>query len=205
MNCSKFESRLTDYMDHTLDPRLNEAMTEHLRECGTCSKLIQEVEHLRRQLNEIPLVSVPPGLIQRILDRTTGAAPKRSLWVDMVLPTIRPFLTQRYAFGTGIMLVFISLVVNMFGPTFSTMGYSDLSPSNVAENADRFTDQIRKKWAQVKTYEAKVTGEMKLMKEDVYGRLDYYLINLLFKSYSQSVKKEEQKKQQETKEPAGGK
>jgi len=192
-------------MDQTLDPRLNEAMTEHLRECGTCSKLIQEVEHLRRQLNEIPQVSVPPGLIQRILDRTTGAAPKRSLWVDMVLPTIRPFLTQRYAFGTGIMLVFISLVVNMFGPTFSTMGYSDLSPSNVAENADRFTDQIRKKWAQVKTYEAKVTGEMKLMKEDVYGRLDYYLINLLFKSYSQSVKKEEQKKQQETKEPAGGK
>ncbi len=192
-------------MDQTLDPRLNEAMTEHLRECGACSKLIQEVEHLRRQLNEIPQVSVPPGLIQRILAHTSGTAPKRSLWVDMVLPTIRPFLTQRYAFGTGIMVVFISLLVNMFGPTFSTMGYSDLSPSNVAENADRFTDQIRKKWAQVKTYEAKVAGEMKLMKEDVYGRLDYYLINVLFKSYSQSVQKQEQKKQQATKPPAGGK
>ncbi|RPJ56770.1 MAG: hypothetical protein EHM23_22585 [Acidobacteria bacterium] len=186
-------------MDQTVDPRLKDAMTEHLKECGTCSKLIQEVEHLRRQLNEIPQVSVPPGLVQRILERTSGAAPKRSLWADMVLPTIRPFLTQRYAFGTLIMLVFFALMVSMFGPTFSTMGYSDLSPSNVAENADRFTDQIRKKWAQVKTYQAKVAGEAKLMKEDVYGRIDYYLINLLFKSYSQSVQKEEQKKQQETK------
>jgi hypothetical protein len=193
-------------MDQTVDPRLREAMTEHLQECSTCSLLIQEVEHLRRQLNEIAQVSVPAGLVERILDVTSGSAPKRSIWADMVLPTIRPFLTQRYAFGTGIMLVFISLVVNMFGPAFSTMGYSDLSPSNVAENADRFTDQIRKKWAQVRTYEAKVTGEMKLMKEDVYGRLDYYLINLLFKSYSDSVQKEEQQKQQqETKRQAGGK
>jgi len=192
-------------MDQTLDPRLKEAMTEHLRECGTCSKLIQEVELLRRQLNEIPQVAVPPGLVQRILERTSGSAPKRSLWVDLVVPTIRPFLTQRYAFGTGIMLVFVSLVVSMIGPTFSAMGYSDLSPSNVAENADRFSDQIRKKWAQVKTYEAKVAGEVKLMKEDVYGRLDYYLINLLFRSYSQSVQKEDQKKQQDTKGQAGGK
>ena len=168
-------------------------MAEHLKECPTCSTLIQEVQDLRRRLNEIPQVAVPPGLVERILEQTSGAAPKRSFWADMIVPTIRPFLTQRYAFGTGIMLVFVSMLVNVLGPTFSTMGYSDLSPSNVAENADRFTDQVRKKWAQVKVYEAKVTGELKLMKEDTYGRLDYYLINLLFRSYSQSVQKEEQR------------
>jgi hypothetical protein len=65
----------------------------------------------------------------------------------------------------------------------------------MAENADRVTDQLKKKWAQVKVYEAKVVGEVKLIKEDLYGRLDYYLINLLFKSYSQSVQEEEQKRQ----------
>lgn len=193
-------------MDQTVDPRLKEAMIEHLKECEICSKLMAEVDDLRRQLNELPQVAVPTGLVDRILDRTSGRVPKRSLWADMFLPTVRPFLTQRYMFGTGIMLVFVSLVVNMFGPAFSTMGYSDLSPSSMAENADRFSDSVRKRWVQVKTYEAKLAGEVKLMKEDLYGRLDYYLINLLFKSYSQSVQKEEQKKQQqETKGQPGGK
>jgi len=172
-------------------------MTEHLKECAGCSSLIQEVEHLRRKLNEVPQISLPPGLVERILESTSGTPKKRSFMGDMIMPTIRPFLTQRYAFASGIMLVFILMVVSMFGPTISTMGYSDLSPSSVAENADRFSDQVKKKWAQVKVYEAKAVGEFKLMKEDLYGRLDYYVINVLFKSYSRSVQKEEQQKQQQ--------
>ncbi len=182
-------------MDQTLDPRLLAAMTEHLKECALCSSLLADVGDLRRSLRELPEIPLPPNLIRNILERTTGTPVKRSLWGDLFVPTIRPFLTQRYAFGTGIMLVFLSLLVNTLGPAFATMGYSDLSPSGMAENADRVTDQLKKKWAQVKVYEAKVVGEVKLIKEDLYGRLDYYLINLLFKSYSQSVQEEEQKRQ----------
>jgi hypothetical protein len=200
VNCSKFESRLTDYMDQTVDPRLQEFMTEHLVQCRECTQLLGEVELLRRSLTDFPEIPFPPELVLKILDRTSGRPRSRSLWRDMVQPTVRPFLTQRYAFGTGILLVFMSLAISMLSPAFSTFGYSDFTPSGVVENADRLSDQVKKRWARVKVYETQLVQELKLIKEDIYGRLDYHLINLLFKSYSESVQQEEQKNQTEPSE-----
>ena len=197
MNCSKFESRLTDYMEGTIDLRLNEAMGQHLGECQLCSTLLTEVRGLRETLASFPQVSVPAGLVESILDGTSGRPQKRSFWRDMVLPTARPFLTTRYAFGTGIMLVFISLLINILGPGFSTFGASDLSPAGVAENADRFTDQLRKKWVQVQGYQKRAVDEFHLIKDDISGRLDYYLVNLLFRSYRDSAEQKETSDQPE--------
>jgi hypothetical protein len=45
----------------------------------------------------------------------------------------------------------------------------------------------------VKAYETRIVEELKLIKEDLYGRLDYHLINLLFK-----VQQEDQKNQPES-------
>jgi len=191
VNCSKFESRLTDYMEGTIDLRLNQAMGEHLVECQLCSALLTEVRDLRQSLASFPQISAPQGLVDSILDRTSGRPQKHSFWRDMVLPTARPFLTTRYAFGTGIMLVFISLLINIMGPGFSTFGASDLSPSGMAENADRFTDQVRKKWVQVQAYQKRAVDEFRLMKDDLSGRLDYYLVNLLFKSYRDTIEQKE--------------
>ncbi|GEM_PF-1638782 len=191
MNCAKFESRLTDYMDGTLDGGLQQAMSEHLKECSSCSDLLARVHALRELLKAFPQIELRQALVDQILDRTTGKPPKWSVWSGFILPTIRPFLTQRYAFGTGILVVFISLVFTMVGPTPSTSGYSDMSPSSVAENADRLTDNVKKKWAQMRVYQTQLYEEARLLKEGLYGQLDSYVIKLLFRSYSQSVQEQQ--------------
>jgi len=203
VNCAKFESRLTDYMDGTLEGGLQEAMSEHAKSCASCSTLITRVYALREQLRAFPLVELKQSLVDDILERTTGKPPEWSVWSGLIFPTIRPFLTQRYAFGTGIMVVFISLIFTMIGPTPSTSGYTEMSPSSVAENADRLTDNVKKKWAQMRVYQTRVYEEATLLKEDLYGRLDSYVIKMLFKSYSESVQEQQPAAEGQNKNPGG--
>ena len=201
MNCAKFESRLTDYMDGTLDGGLQEAMSEHAKSCASCSALVTRVYSLREQLRAFPQIELKQSLVDEILERTSGKPPEWSVWSGLILPTIRPFLTQRYAFGTGIMVVFVSLVFAMLGPTPSTSGYSDMTPASVAENADRLTDNVKKKWAQMRVYQTQMYEEARLLKEDLYGRLDSYVIKMLFKSYSQSVQEQDAPAEAQKKNP----
>jgi hypothetical protein len=141
--------------------------------------------------------------VDRILDLTSGRSARRAFFRDLVLPAVRPFLSQRYVFGTGIMVVFMSLLANVLGPSLSAEERADLSPAAMAETAGRFTDQLGKKWAQLRAFQSSVVDEARRLKEDLYGRLDYHLISILFDSYSKSVKDQEKKKseQQRTKPP----
>jgi len=142
---------------------------------------------MRADLESFPQIEVSPGLIKRILTQTSGVAPARSLWRDHLEPTLRPFLSRRFAFGTGILLVFTFLSANLWVPMSTTIGFSSFAASGFTENADRLSDNVRKSWAQIQVYENRVVQEFKLMQEDLYGRLDYYLISLLFRSYGESV------------------
>ena len=117
----------------------------------------------------------------------------RSIWADFIAPTLRPFKTQRFAFATLIMFVFLSLVANVIGPDFSALSFSDMSPSALVERADRFSNQIYRKWMQVKAVKSELSGEVWRLKEDLYGRLDYHLINMLLRSFQQSVQQQESK------------
>lgn len=190
MNCSRFETLLTDYVERTLDPPVHEAVQLHLEGCRSCRQLHGEVLRLREQLESFPVARPPRELVDRILDRTSGRPRQRSWWRDLILPTVRPFLTQRYAFATLMLFVFLSLMVNLAGPPAGAV----LSPSKLAESADRFSGHVSKTWAEFRDYQSRVFQELWLFKEDLYGRLDYHLVSMLFKSYSESVneKKQEQ-------------
>ncbi len=190
MNCSRSETLLTDYMERTLEEPVQEAVRKHLEGCSACQALYGEVMLLREQLQAFPEVNPPSGLVDRILVKTSGRPESRSFWRDLILPTLRPFMTQRYAFATIMLFVFLSLMVNLVGPPAGAV----LSPSRLAESADRFTGQLAKSWAEVQDYQSRAVKEVLLLKEDLWGRLDYHLISMLFKSYSESVKEQDQNK-----------
>lgn len=190
MNCSRFETLLSDYVDETLDPRVRSALEQHLEICSGCAALVEEVQSIRSQLADFPVVEPSRQLIESIIEKTTGRFRVRSLWDDFILPTLRPFLTQRFAFATLIMFVFLSLVANVIGPDFSAFSFSDFRPSALVERADRFSSQLQKKWFQVRNTQSRIVGEVWRLKEDLYGRLDYHLINMLFRSYQQSVEEQ---------------
>jgi anti-sigma factor RsiW len=195
MNCSRFETLLSEYVDGTLDPRVRAALEQHLRICPDCTSLVREVQSIRSQLADFPAVEPSEQLIEAIIEKTSGRFRVRSLWEDLIVPTLRPFLTQRFAFATLIMFVFLSLVANVIGPDFSAFSFSDLRPSTLVEQADRASSQVQKTWFQIRNTQSRLVGELWRLKEDVYGRLDYHLINMLFRSYQQSVEEQGAKKQ----------
>lgn len=186
MNCSRFETLLSDFMAARLQPPVMAAAQEHLGRCPQCRELMEEVARLKEQLQDFPVAQPPAELVDRILMRTTGRPEPRSFWRGMILPTLQPFLTQRYAFATVMLFIFLSLMVNVLGPPAGAV----LSPSRLVESADRFTSEITRKWAQAVDFQARVVEEVKLLSEDLYGRVDYHLISLLFESYDQSLEEQ---------------
>ncbi len=188
MNCARFETVLSDFMANRLQKPVMAAAQEHLEKCPQCRELLEEVAQLKGQLHDFPVVQPPADLVDRILLRTTGRPEPRSIWKGLILPTLQPFLTQRYAFATVMLFVFLSLMVNIVGPPAGAV----LSPSRLVESADRFTSEITRKWAEAVDFQARVMEEVKLMSEDLRGRLDYHFFSLLFKSYDESLKEQQQ-------------
>lgn len=191
MNCQRFETLLTDYIDGALDRHVRSAANIHLEGCSNCTSLLQEVRKLCTELAHFPEVSVPPALIEEIVHRTSGKPQTYSLWQDYLLPAVRPFLTQRYAFATIMMFVFLSFAVNLAGPEFSA---SSLSPSALVAKADRFSSQLYRKWAEFNDFKTRVEKEYLLLREDLLGRLDYHLVTILFRSYSEAVEEESERR-----------
>ncbi len=187
MNCSRFETLLSDYMANRLQRPAMVVAREHLEHCAACRELLEEVAQVREHLRDFPVATPPGDLVDRILLRTTGKPKPRSFWGELILPTLQPFLTQRYAFATLMLFVFLSLMVNIVGPPAGAV----LSPSKLAESADRFTSEITRKWAEAVDLQARIKQEVKLLSEDLYGRLDYHLISLLFKSYDEALEEQD--------------
>ncbi len=187
MNCSRFETILSDFTANRLEKPVMAAAQEHLEHCPSCRELLEEVAQLRQQLGDFPVAAAPAELVERILERTTGKPEPRSLWRGLILPTIQPFLTQRYAFATVMLFVFLSLMVNIVGPPAGAV----LSPSRLAESADRFTSRITRGWAEAVDFQARVVQEVKLLSEDLWSRLDYHLISTLLTSVDTTVQQQE--------------
>lgn len=193
MNCSRFETLLTDFLEETLDPRVDEGVREHLKDCPACTTMLRQVKSLMEDLDGFPQLPVPEAVVDRILEQTTGKPLRHSFWQDLILPTLRPFMTQRFAFSTIIMFVFLALMANLLGPGFYTLG-SGFKPSSIVEGADRVSDKVYQKWSQVRAMKDQFWEELKLLKEDLSGRLDYHLISILFESYNKSLQEQEQSK-----------
>ncbi|HSR68596.1 MAG TPA: zf-HC2 domain-containing protein [Acidobacteriota bacterium] len=197
MNCAQLETLLSDYLEGELKPPVQSALEEHLESCARCRLLMDELRSMQTDFKAFPELDPPPGLVEAILRKTSGIPDKRSLWRDLLLPTLQPFLTQRFAFATGIMFVFLSLMVNVLGPGFSGLSASDLTFSNLREGGQRAATQVSSYWSKMQDARQRMWNEISLWAEDVTGRLDYHLVTGLFKSYQDSVQEQEDKLRQE--------
>lgn len=192
MNCSRFETLLTEYLEGGLEPPAYQAAHQHLEGCPECTGLVDEVRRLKEELAVFPSFDVPRELVDGILDRTSGRPRRVSGWKDVILPALQPFLTQRYTFATVVMFAFMSLMVNLIGPEFSAFSYSNLKPSALIEEADRLSSQVYKRWLELNQLKIRIGEEIRLLQEDLYGRLDYHLVTILFRSYSEALEEQSQ-------------
>ena len=102
----------------------------------------------------------------------------------------KPVLTQRHVFATLMVLVFFSFATNMLGPEFTASGQSGLNPAFWGERVTSFSGDLYKKWREFDSFKQRVGDEIGLLKDDLLGRLDYYLTMALFKSYEESMQDE---------------
>lgn len=71
INCSAFEDKLTDYLDHTLDRQTRKAVAEHALKCPLCHSLLNEVKDALKVCHEIAVPKTPlTPLEARILSMT---------------------------------------------------------------------------------------------------------------------------------------
>jgi len=187
MNCSRFETLLSDFLDERLDQRVQTAMEQHLESCSACQVTVADVQQLHEELSHFPEAMVSEELITEILKKTSGIPEETTFWKGLILPALRPFLSQRYAFATVMMFAFISFAVNVMGPGFSA---SSFSPSSIMAKADRLSNQAYLSWKEFNDIKSRWSEEIKLFKEDLFGRLDYHLITVLFESYNESLEEE---------------
>lgn len=179
---------MTDFMDGHLDRTVQHALEQHLEGCTACSMLLSEVKEIQRELAAFPEVSVSEDLVRSILIKTSGVSARRVPWSEWLGAFARPFLSQRYAFATLLAFAFISFAVNVMGPGFSASSSSRLSPSALVAKADALSSQVYKGWREFNDFKGRVAEEVKLLKEDLIGRLDYHLVTILFRSYNETLK-----------------
>ncbi|HRV08224.1 MAG TPA: zf-HC2 domain-containing protein [Acidobacteriota bacterium] len=194
MNCARFETLLSDYLEERLDATVRRAVEAHLADCPRCGELLRDVGELVTQLRELPEVEAPESLTEAILMRTSGKPERWSFKREFIEPVLRSLRSPRYAFGTLIMFAFFSLMVNVLGPGFSASSASWLNPGSLVGRAEELSGEAYRTWKEFVEFRRRVVEEIRLMREDLFGRLDYHLITMLFKSYQESVAQQQEDK-----------
>lgn len=191
MNCARLETLLNGYVEAELAPPVREAVEIHLQGCARCRELLAEVRVLREQLRVFPTVPVREELITAVLEATTGRPVRTPFWQEILGPWLACLRSPRYAFATLVMFAFLSLMVNVLGPSFSASSASWFSPTRLANRAEQLSVEAYRKWREFVEFRRSVVEELRLMREDLLGRLDYHLITIVFRSYQESLESHE--------------
>jgi Putative zinc-finger len=135
--CFEIQNHLSDYVDDRLSEAVQEAVRAHLNECESCSILLLEMQYTLRLCKDYPELEPPPALLEKILAQTTGQY-KFLSWRDYLRELVRPlFASPRFATGTLLAAISLSVVFNGLGVNLSSMSLSDLTPRNLVEKVDR--------------------------------------------------------------------
>jgi hypothetical protein len=187
MECADFEYFLSEYIEESVDRRIAAEMHKHQSGCSACRMLHSQVSGVLDDLRSFPEVDPPQHLVQRILEKTSGTPRHRSFWQAIVVPTFRPFLTQRFAAATAIVFVFLSMTVSLLGPGFSSATFSTLSPSAVYRQADNLVYRTYRRVLRFNQWTKEVRAELYMWGTDLSSRIDSQIISALFRSYDEGV------------------
>ena len=195
MTCADFENLLTEYAEGKLDRIVSGEIEQHRRKCPQCHLLFQEVSRLVDDLHGLPEYEPPERLMSAILKRTSGVYKRPSFWQAIVVPTFRPFLTQRFAAATAIMFVFLFMTVSLIGPGLSGVTADDFTPRAIYKHADNFTHSVYHRLRAFNQWTKDMRAELQLWRTDWAGRIDYQIITALFRNYENTQDKQQIKRE----------
>jgi hypothetical protein len=148
MQCTEFETLLSDALDQMLTGAKLESFQSHARVCPTCGPMFAEAEAGQRWLKSLEEVTPPANLVHSILASTTGTdtarlrtAPRAALsrpsllekipaWADTFLSPVLGVMRQpRFAMSFGMAFFSLSIAMSVAGVKPSDLKQVDLRPS----------------------------------------------------------------------------
>lgn len=140
ISCNQVETLLCDYVDELLTPGEVAALEAHLHSCSSCMETVADIRLAMKYAQEAGAVDVPVGLINRILEQTSGQTPAgvpkwrhrfTGWWDRAVSPLIRPALEPRFALSMAMTVISFSMLARMAGLDVSRIEMSDLQPARI--------------------------------------------------------------------------
>jgi hypothetical protein len=149
IECTEFETLLTDAIEGQLSPARKEGFEAHRRVCEICGPLFAEVQAGRQLLRALALdpVEPPAHLVHNILAATSGVVSTRPLavrpdgrttpfgerarewWDSLFAPTMSFVRQPRFVMSFGMIFFSFSMVATLAGVKPSDVAKVNLRPS----------------------------------------------------------------------------
>lgn len=107
MNCSDFESRLSDFIDGDITASVRKQFLRHKEDCPECDELLRDFKAAVVAIHSLPPKKTSPDFNQRLFERIHGLE-EQSFWQKIlgVMPgNIIPRYAVAMAFATLIILL----------------------------------------------------------------------------------------------------
>jgi hypothetical protein len=132
-NCLEVERVAPEYVEGLLAHDEQARVAAHLAECPACRAAIADMREALAVCRSVEGVVVPPGLVARILEETTG----KLTWKERLRIWVRPVLEPRLALGLAMALISFSIVLRAAGIDPTRLTLDDFRPSSIYERLDR--------------------------------------------------------------------
>ena len=86
MNCEELRTRLSDYLDKSLDAISTKSIEVHLASCPLCRAEAAALNDCIRQVSSLPAVDPPLGFAQRIMAHVDEIEKKPNMWQRFFFP-----------------------------------------------------------------------------------------------------------------------
>jgi anti-sigma factor RsiW len=134
--CEQIEARLSEYVDHLLEPGERTAFQEHVAACARCAPLVESVAGLVAEMHRLEPLEVPLRLVYNILDRTLGPRAERKGWRAWV-GWLRSVWQPRFAYGAVSVAITVLVLSQALGFEWRKPALADLNPVNAYRAVDR--------------------------------------------------------------------
>ena len=86
MNCDEIQTRLSEYMEKSLDAISMKGIEVHLASCSRCRVEADSLAECIHQVSGLPLVDLPLGFSQRVMAHVREIDEKPTLWKRLFFP-----------------------------------------------------------------------------------------------------------------------
>ena len=134
INCERFTSLITDYLDENLDKQQKAEFKNHLQSCKECAAVFERVNSLQQHLKKLPSVKTSPVFDIVLKNRLRRELVKNTTWNLFENPWIKISVI-----GLSAAAIFLIAFFSLYYPSISSKQQQGFS--STVSNFQTFTDR----------------------------------------------------------------